>query len=67
MGGRLEKAAYGVFGSKTGRGLDKIAESRVKARRGEKTRVPLLEDATVSLECRLVKTVEAGDHVLVIG
>ncbi|MEM3659805.1 MAG: flavin reductase family protein [Thermoproteota archaeon] len=27
----------------------------------------MLEDATVSLECRLVKTVEAGDHVLVIG
>jgi len=27
--------------------------------------VPILEDAPVSLECRLVKTVEVGDHVLV--
>lgn len=67
VGGKLEKAAYGVFGSKTGRGRDKIAESRVKARRGEETGAPILEDATVALECRLVKTVEAGDHVLVIG
>lgn len=67
VGEKLEKAAYGVFGSKTGRGLDKIAESRVKARRGEKTRVPILEDAALTLECRLVKTVEAGDHVLAIG
>jgi len=67
VGETLEKTAYGIFGSRTGRGIDKIAESRVKARRGEKTVVPLLEEATVALECKLVKTVEAGDHVLVIG
>jgi len=67
VGRRLEKAAYSIFGSRTGRGMDKIAESGVKARKGGKTRAPILEDATVSLECRLVKTVEAGDHVLVVG
>lgn len=67
VGGKLEKAAHGVFGSRTGRGRDKIAESGVRARKGEKTSVPILEDAAVSLECRLVKTVEAGDHVLVVG
>ncbi|MEM3659804.1 MAG: flavin reductase family protein [Thermoproteota archaeon] len=41
VGGRLEKAAYGVFGSKTGRGRDKIAESRVKARRGGENKSPI--------------------------
>jgi len=38
VGRRLEKAAYGVFGSRTGRGIDKLSESGVKARGGEKTR-----------------------------
>ncbi|MEM2051064.1 MAG: flavin reductase [Thermoproteota archaeon] len=47
--------------------VDKFVESGVKARRGEKTRAPVLEDAVIAVECRLVKTVEAGDHILVVG
>jgi len=67
IGKTLEKAAYEVFGFKSGRIVDKFVESGVKIRRGEKTRAPVLEDSIVAMECKLVKTVEAGDHVLVVG
>ncbi|MEM2945749.1 MAG: flavin reductase family protein [Thermoproteota archaeon] len=67
VGKTLENAAYGVFGTKSGKIVDKFVESGVKARRGEKTRAPVLEDAVIAVECRLVKTVEAGDHILVVG
>jgi flavin reductase (DIM6/NTAB) family NADH-FMN oxidoreductase RutF len=64
---KLENAAYGVFGTRSGRVVDKFIESGVKFRRGEKTRAPVLEDAVITVECKLVKTVEAGDHILVVG
>lgn len=67
IGKKLENAAYGVFGSKSGRVVDKFVESGVKFRKGEKTKAPVLEEAVIAVECRLVKTVEVGDHILVVG
>ncbi|MEM2087560.1 MAG: flavin reductase family protein [Thermoproteota archaeon] len=67
VGKTLENAAYGVFGTKSGRAVDKFIESGVKFRKGEKTKAPVLEDAVIAIECKLVKTVETGDHILVVG
>jgi len=60
VGRRLEKAAYGVFGSRTGRGIDKLSESGVKARRGKKTRAPILEDAPVSVRVQACEDCGGG-------
>jgi flavin reductase (DIM6/NTAB) family NADH-FMN oxidoreductase RutF len=67
VGERLEEVAYGIFGSKSGKYIDKFSESKVKTKKGEKIKAPILEDAIVVLECKLTKTCEAGDHILVIG
>lgn len=67
VGESLEDAAYGVFGTKSGRYMDKFKESGVKMGRARSIKAPIIEDATVVLECRLVKEVEAGDHVIVVG
>jgi flavin reductase (DIM6/NTAB) family NADH-FMN oxidoreductase RutF len=67
VGEKLEKVAYGIFGSKSGRHVDKLKESEVRFGKAESIKAPVIEDSTVALECRLVKTVEVGDHVLVVG
>jgi len=67
VGESLEKAAYGVFGTMSGRYVDKFKESGVKMGRARSIKAPIIEDATVVLECRLVKIVEAGDHFIVVG
>jgi len=67
VGESLEDAAYGVFGTKSGRYVDKFKESGVKMGRARSIKAPIIEDSTLVLECRLVKEVEAGDHVIVIG
>jgi len=67
VGEKLERAAYGIFGSKSGRYLDKLKESGVRFGKAEIIKAPVIEDSTVALECKLVKMVEAGDHIIVIG
>ncbi|MEM0076926.1 MAG: flavin reductase family protein [Thermoproteota archaeon] len=67
VGEKLEKVAYGIFGSKSGRSLDKLKESGVKFGRAKSIKAPVIEESIVVLECKLIKTVEAGDHVLVVG
>ncbi len=44
VGRRLENAAYGVFGTRSGKIVDKLVESDVKFRRGEETKAPVLEE-----------------------
>lgn len=67
VGRSLEKEAYGVFGSVSGREVDKFEKSGVKVLKGKCVTAPVLADATVALECKLEKLVEVGDHVLVVG
>ncbi|MCS7105257.1 MAG: flavin reductase family protein [Thermofilaceae archaeon] len=67
VGKSLEKEAYGVFGSVSGREVDKFEKSGVKVVKAECITAPVLAEAVVALECRLEKLVEAGDHVLVVG
>lgn len=52
------------YGSQTGRDKDKLAG---QSWRPGQLGVPILLDAAAYLECRLVGTMEAGDHELILG
>lgn len=67
VGKSLERQAYGIFGSTTGRNMDKFEASKVSFFKAGSVTAPVLADATVALECKLEKIVEVGDHMLVIG
>ena len=67
VGPSLEGAAYGVFGSASGRSVDKFEASGVRLFRARSVTAPVLADAVAAFECRLEKVVEAGDHLIVVG
>lgn len=54
-------------GSRSGREVDKIEALKLRTRPGQAVKVPLLEGCVANLECRLVATYSAGDHVLCVG
>ncbi len=56
-----------LFGTKSGRDLDKLAESGVKTQPAAKIDGVLLADAAANFECRLVSELDTGDHVLLVG
>ncbi|MFH1133281.1 MAG: flavin reductase family protein [Nanoarchaeota archaeon] len=63
---RLERAVQ-YFGSTSGDEVDKFAATRVRTSRARMVHSPLLRDATFNFECKLLRTVPAGDHTLLIG
>ncbi|HAA89932.1 MAG: Flavin reductase domain protein FMN-binding protein [Thermoanaerobacterales bacterium 50_218] len=54
-------------GSRSGKETDKIEELKLKTQPGKVVKVPLLQDCIANLECKVVATQEAGDHVIFIG
>jgi flavin reductase (DIM6/NTAB) family NADH-FMN oxidoreductase RutF len=54
-------------GSRSGRDVDKISALGLKTRSGQAVKVPVLEDCLANIECRVVATHPAGDHVLFVG
>ena len=54
-------------GRNSGRDMDKFAETGLTPEKAELVKPPLIKECPVSIECKLVKTVETGDHVIVIG
>lgn len=61
------REAVRICGEKSGRDVDKFALAKLKPSEGTKVKAPLIEESPVSIECRVVKEVEAGDHVWFIG
>jgi flavin reductase (DIM6/NTAB) family NADH-FMN oxidoreductase RutF len=55
------------FGSKSGRDVDKFAEFDCVTEPAKKIDSLLLTDAVANFECRLVKQVTTGDHIIFIG
>ena len=53
-------------GRNSGRDMDKFAEFGMEKEYG-KLGVPLVKQSPASIECRLVKEIETGDHVLFVG
>ena len=56
-----------LFGTKSGRDLDKLAASGAKTQPASVIDSVLLADAVANFECRLVSELETGDHVVFVG
>jgi Conserved protein/domain typically associated with flavoprotein oxygenases, DIM6/NTAB family len=63
----LEKVAMDVFGSLSGREVDKFEVAGIRPVRAERVVAPVIPSAPLILECRLVAEYPAGDHVIVVG
>ncbi len=63
----LEEVTFRVFGSMSGREVDKFEVAKVRIKRGRRIRAPVLEDALAIIECIYESEFEAGDHIVVIG
>jgi len=59
-----------VSGGSSGNGFDKIKaleELGFSFFRGKSTKALIVEGSTMSAECKLVKTIKLGDHVMFVG
>jgi flavin reductase (DIM6/NTAB) family NADH-FMN oxidoreductase RutF len=63
--GYVDKIYY--VGSRSGREVDKVSTSGLKVVPGEDTGTPVLEEAICVIECRVFKTIDCGDTMLVVG
>jgi len=54
-------------GTRSGRKVDKFAETGLTRRKPVMTSSVLVEEAIVIYECRVVNEVEAGDHQLIVA
>jgi len=61
----VEESYY--VGSESGADVDKFAETGLTTFAGDETGTPLIEECAAALECSLEKTVETGDHDLLVG
>jgi flavin reductase (DIM6/NTAB) family NADH-FMN oxidoreductase RutF len=59
--------AVSICGEKSGREVDKFQLAKLTSKKGIKVNAPLIEESPVSIECKVVKEVETGDHVWFIG
>jgi len=62
-----QEAETMLFGTKSGRDTDKLAESGAATQPATKIDGVLLSDAVANFECRLVGEMETGDHILFVG
>jgi flavin reductase (DIM6/NTAB) family NADH-FMN oxidoreductase RutF len=56
-----------VCGTVSGAKVDKFKESGLEPEPSTVIRPPLVKDAAVAFECRVVKKMEVGDHILYVG
>jgi len=54
-------------GTRSGSEGDKVSGSGLRLRPASRIKPPLVEGAVVNLECRLVATLETGDHTIFVG
>ena len=54
-------------GVKSGRDVDKFAETGLTAKAAEKVNPPLIEECFGHLECKVVQSHVCGDHTLFVG
>lgn len=59
--------AVRICGQKSGRDVDKFKLARLTPEKGVKVKAPGVKESPVSIECKVVKEVETGDHVWFIG
>jgi flavin reductase (DIM6/NTAB) family NADH-FMN oxidoreductase RutF len=65
--GKGLEAELKIFGSVSGREVDKFKETKIKTEPAKHIQTPLLIDAVINFECKLHQIIETGDHDLFIG
>jgi len=63
---KLMEAAR-ICGEKSGRDVDKFELAKLTPEKAVKVKAPLIKESPASIECRVVKEVEVGDHVWFMG
>ncbi len=56
-----------LFGTKSGRDMDKIAESGIAVSQAKTVDSLLIDDAVANFECRVAGELQTGDHVVFAG
>jgi len=56
-----------VFGGKHGNDVDKFALTQIETEPAMHIDLPLLSEATINFECKLVTSVQTGDHSIFVG
>jgi len=56
-----------ICGRRSGRDHDKFKEAKLSTRRATKLRSPIIEECVAHVECKVVKSIEIGDHSLIVG
>jgi flavin reductase (DIM6/NTAB) family NADH-FMN oxidoreductase RutF len=59
--------AVRICGEKSGKEADKFKLARLTPEKGIKVNAPVIKESPVSIECKVIKEVEVGDHVWFIG
>jgi flavin reductase (DIM6/NTAB) family NADH-FMN oxidoreductase RutF len=56
-----------LCGRRSGRQHDKFKEAAITPEKASKVHTPRIKECMAHIECKLERTVEAGDHDIVIG
>ncbi len=64
---RLLDVALKVFGSVSGREQDKFKLAGIEPGKAKKIRAPIIREAPIVIECKLVSAIRTGDHTVFIG
>jgi flavin reductase (DIM6/NTAB) family NADH-FMN oxidoreductase RutF len=59
--------AVTICGENSGRDVNKFELAKLTAVPASRVNAPLIEESPLSIECKVVKVVEVGDHVWFIG
>ena len=54
-------------GRRSGEDLDKFNAVSFTPSKGKQVKVPIIQECIAHLECKLMKTIELGDHILIVG
>ncbi|MCK4957027.1 MAG: flavin reductase family protein [Candidatus Cloacimonetes bacterium] len=56
-----------VSGSKSGRDIDKFAQTGEQYFAGRLAKYPILKEAVANFECKVITQVKSGDHTIYVG
>jgi len=59
--------AVRICGQKSGREVNKFKLANITPEKGIRVKAPCIKESPVSIECKVVKEVEVGDHIWFIG
>jgi len=60
-------SAVRIWGTKSGRDLDKLADSGLDWFAGRLAKYPIIREARATLECQVITQVKSGDHTIYVG